>query len=179
MGRRNRIAVGSSRILVIFALVVIGLALSSCKNQTSTDVNADGPVSKHSSPPATNQSPGAGNSPLASPSAQTQLGARNLIISSEDRASLRMTFLSNLLISHPSAVKGPLPGSVYYARYRGTDWAIATFSMPGTGTDDQPERFRRPAGGGQWTDLGDTGEPLTESGIPCPVLLVWSFVKSC
>jgi hypothetical protein len=179
MDRQDGIVAKSSQIIVVFLVVVMALALSSCKNQTPNEGDANGAVKHHSSPPSTDQSTGVGNSPSTSPSVQSRLGALNLIISPGDRASLRTTFLSNLHISHPSAVKGPLAGTVYYARYRGTDWAIATFSMPGTGTTDMPERFSRPVGSGQWTDLGDTGGPLSEYGVPCPVLLVWGFVKSC
>jgi hypothetical protein len=70
-------------------------------------------------------------------------------------------------------VVGPLRGTVHYARHRGWDWAIATFSIGAARTTDQPERFVRRTGTRAWRDLGDTGGPLHEFGVPCPVLRVW------
>jgi hypothetical protein len=63
---------------------------------------------------------------------------------------------------------------MYYARYRGVEWALATFWSPFTGDTDQPERFKRQVRG-RWRDLGDTGGPLSQAGIPCPVLRVWAI----
>jgi hypothetical protein len=98
--------------------------------------------------------------------------ATNLRITARGRAALRTTFLA-CHVDPAARVTGPLPGSVYYARYRGFDWAVATFSVPPAGATDQPERFVRRTGAKRWTDLGDSGSPLAELGIPCPVLRVW------
>lgn len=50
---------------------------------------------------------------------------------------------------------GPRRGSTYYGKC-GSRWALASFRNPATGYTDQPEVFRRRAGG-EWRDLGDTG----------------------
>jgi hypothetical protein len=96
--------------------------------------------------------------------------ATNLRISARDRAALRAAVVR---CHGATRIAGPLQGSVYYARYRGFDWAIATFSIGPARTTDQPERFVRRSGTRRWTDLGDTGGPLSEHGLPCPVLRVW------
>jgi hypothetical protein len=98
--------------------------------------------------------------------------ATNLAIAPRDRAGLRAAFLA-CHANAPAKVKGPLLRSVYYARHRGYDWAVATFSVPPAGTTDQPERFVRPTGTRRWSDLGDSGSPLAELGVPCPVLRAW------
>jgi hypothetical protein len=100
--------------------------------------------------------------------------ALNLALSTTGRDELRAAFLRAHPTSRPADVKGPLRGSVYYARYRGREWALATFSLPAVGATDQPERFRRPVGG-RWKDLGDTGGPVSHAGFPCPVLRAWGF----
>lgn len=97
--------------------------------------------------------------------------AVNLRISVADRAALRQALLASSGVAS-SDVKGPLPGTVFYARYRGTDYAIGTFSYAQTGETDQPERFSRPAGSRAWRHDGDSGGPLADF-LPCPVLRVW------
>ena len=97
--------------------------------------------------------------------------ATNLAISARDRAVLRAAALRCHRDTAP--VVGPMRGTVYYARYRGWDWAIATFSIGAARRTDQPERFVRRTGNRAWRDLGDTGGPLHEFGVPCPVLRVW------
>lgn len=97
--------------------------------------------------------------------------AANLAISIVDRARLREAVLR--CAGGTTRITGPLRGTVYYARYRGYDWAIATFSIGPAQTTDQPERFVRRTGARPWRDLGDTGGPLADYGIPCPVLRVW------
>lgn len=70
-------------------------------------------------------------------------------------------------------VAGPIVGSVFYARYGKAEWAIATFSVPFTGTTDMPEVFRRTPGHG-WVDRGDTGgDPF--SAVPQAVSAVWGL----
>lgn len=101
--------------------------------------------------------------------------AVNLRISAADRAALRQALLASSGVAS-SEVKGPLPGTVFYARYQGTEYAIGTFSYAQTGETDQPERFSRPAGRRTWLHDGDTGGPLADL-LPCPVLRAWQ--KPC
>jgi hypothetical protein len=71
-------------------------------------------------------------------------------------------------------VRGPLLGSVRLARVGGSDWAIATFSVPRIGLAGQPELLRRtPAG--PWRVLGTVGPRLC--GVPKPVLRVWDLER--
>jgi hypothetical protein len=65
---------------------------------------------------------------------------------------------------------GPLRGSVYYGSCGSTRYALATFRNPNTGTDDQPEAFRKRAGK-SWRDLGDNGCGK----VPARVLRVWHY----
>jgi hypothetical protein len=88
------------------------------------------------------------------------------------RAALRRRLLDCYRGPDKGRIKGPLAGTVHLARYRGYEWAIATFSFPATGTTDQPERFIRRIGRQRWRDLGDTGGPLSER-LPCPLLRAW------
>jgi hypothetical protein len=80
-------------------------------------------------------------------------GAVNLRATPAVKQGLRAAFLAHADPSIRAGVRGPLPGSVYYGRSGGLEWALATFSLPRVGTTDQPERFRRRPGG-KWTDLG-------------------------
>jgi hypothetical protein len=93
--------------------------------------------------------------------------------------------------AHPSPhVKGPLLGyscqklvgdskrfcgthHIYYARYRGQEYAVADFWGDRTGSTDQPERFKR-AVGGKWKDVGDSGDPIACL-VPAPVAKVWGM----
>ncbi len=103
-------------------------------------------------------------------------GVEVLFISAEDRAALRTTFLAKFQGRAPAAdeIEGPLPGSVYYAldNSTGTYWALATFSVPPLGSQDQPEVFSKKPGEA-WVDLGDSG------GSPCQVPLAvrsaWNY----
>jgi hypothetical protein len=65
---------------------------------------------------------------------------------------------------------GPLKGSVYYGACGSTRYALATFRNPNTGTDDQPEGFRKRAGKA-WRDLGDNGCGK----VPAKILRVWHY----
>ncbi len=71
-----------------------------------------------------------------------------------------------------SKIRGPLKGMTYYARLGTTFWALATFSQTGVGTTDQPEAFRRLAGG-KWSDRGDNGQCK----IPRAVIALWNLKK--
>ncbi|MEA2508656.1 MAG: hypothetical protein QOG21_738 [Actinomycetota bacterium] len=171
MAGRNGAVPRVERICLIFLLLTL-VALSSCHGKSAADTTPNKSHKKRRT--LATKTPDNGQTPSPSPSDQEQ--ARNLAISPEDRASLRITFLAGLT-RYPN-IRGPLPGTVYYARFRGYDWAVGTFSSPAVGTTDQPERFKRPVGGA-WVDLGDTGEPLAQAPIPCPVLLVWGVVDNC
>ena len=125
---------------------------------------------------------------LAGPAAAAT-GPVNLVVTPEMKAGLRGAFLA---AGGSPTVQGPLLGRrclklqgdptrycrryhMYWARYRGVEWALATFWLPATGDTDQPEKFSRPAGGA-WRFLGEAGGgPMSESGIPCPVLRIWAF----
>lgn len=178
-GQMNQLlsnVVASGRLASIVVAVLAPFALMSCNGKNPSDGGANG-KGKKSLSVTPSESPETG-SPSVVPSSPGEQEAQNLVISAQDRLSLRTTLLSASHMPDEAGVKGPLPNTVFYARYRGTDWAIATFSLPGTGTTDQPERFRRPVGG-QWTLLGDTGSPLKDSGIPCPVLRAWNMDEGC
>jgi hypothetical protein len=110
---------------------------------------------------------------LAAPAAGGD-GAVNLVAAPRVKRELRAAFLRAHPGFAPRRVRGPLRGSVYYARYRGNHWALATFSLPRVGTTDQPELFRRRLGA-RWRDLGDTGGSLCE--VPRPVVRVWHLLR--
>ena len=99
--------------------------------------------------------------------------AVNLVATPAVKRALRAAFLRLHRSARPSSVRGPLKGSVYYARYGRFYWALATFSLPVVGTTDQPEVFRRVAGG-RWVDKGDTGGNLCA--VPRPVVAVWRLL---
>jgi hypothetical protein len=85
---------------------------------------------------------------------------------------LRASFLLKHHRYAQRRVKGPLKGSVYYGRYGRTRYAFATFSVPRTGTTDQPELFKRPPNG-LFRDLGDTGGEICKRDVPLPLIRVW------
>jgi hypothetical protein len=104
-------------------------------------------------------------------------GARNLVVTAQVRSALRHAFLAAHRKLPPRRVKGPLRGTAYYGRYRGREYAFADFSIPVFGTQDQPELFRRPVGGG-WRDLGDTGGDICPPSVPLPLLQAWHLRRS-
>ena len=106
--------------------------------------------------------------PAAPP--RTSLRARNLLATPSVKASLRSAFLANRPPSIRGAIRGPLPGTTYYGLYGTARYALATFSTPPLGTQDQPEAFAQPVGQ-SWRDLGDTGGCLSK--IPAPLLRIW------
>lgn len=103
------------------------------------------------------------------------VSATNLRATPTVKAALRAAHLRVVPKADRARVKGPLPGSVYYARHRGREYALAVFSHPRTGTTDQPELFIRPTGG-RWVDKGDTGGAVCDFRIvPKPVLDLWAI----
>lgn len=108
---------------------------------------------------------------LAAPAARAD-DARNLVATPAVKAALRAAFVH----AHPrytaAQVRGPAKGRTYYGRYGGVEYALAVFSIPLFGTQDQPELFRRKAGGA-WQDRGDTGGDVCPGWLPLPLLKVW------
>jgi hypothetical protein len=103
--------------------------------------------------------------------------AATLVVTPLATAALRRALLDCYRGPGKRRIKGPRAGTVHLARFGGYVWAIATFSLPATGTTDQPERFIRRVGRRQWRDLGDTGGPLSDR-LPCPVLTAWHIACS-
>ena len=97
--------------------------------------------------------------------------AANLIASPAVHHQIRIAFLSGKRLN-PAKVRGPIPGTLYYARYRGTYWAIAAFSVPFFRLQGQPTVFRR-AAGRQWRSTTDTGGSICPPMVPLPVVKVW------
>ena len=110
---------------------------------------------------------------LASP-ALAGNGARNLVATPSVKAALRAAFLKVHPKLPPAKVAGPLKGRTYYGSYQGKEYALAVFSIPRFGTQDQPELFRRPAGG-TWRDLGDTGGDVCPPYVPLALIKVWQL----
>lgn len=94
--------------------------------------------------------------------------AVNLRVTPRLKAKPGAAYLAWHTGTNRARLRGPLPGSTYYARLGRGEWAIATFSHPVTGTTDQPEVFNRPIGG-RWVDIGGTGDPCPA--VPRPVVL--------
>jgi hypothetical protein len=90
---------------------------------------------------------------------------------------IRAAFLLEHPQYSPKRVKGPLKGTTYYGRYRRTYYAFATFSVPRTGTTDQPELFKRPPGG-VFHDRGDTGGEICKRKVPLALIRVWHLKPS-
>ena len=111
------------------------------------------------------------------PVAWTADGARNLAATSKVKAALRAAFIRTHSNLTAHAIRGPLRGRTYDGSYQGREYAVAVFSIPRLGTQDQPEVFRRPSAG-VWRDLGDTGGDICPPTIPLPLLKVWNFQRS-
>ena len=109
------------------------------------------------------------------------LGAKpkavNLVATPRLKAKLRASFLIKHHQYSQRRVKGPLKGTTYYGRYGRTEYAFATFSVPRTGTTDQPELFKRPVGG-VFRDLGDTGGQICKRDVPLALIKVWRLKPS-
>ncbi len=103
--------------------------------------------------------------------------AVNLIATAKVKAALRTAFIHAHKQYAPRKIKGPLKGTTYYGRYGQTKYAFATFSVPRTGTTDQPELFKRPSGRA-WRDLGDTGGEICKRDVPLALIKVWKLKPS-
>jgi hypothetical protein len=103
--------------------------------------------------------------------------AKNLTATPAVKAALRSAFLAAQKPPKRIGVEGPLPGKTYYDSYGVTRYAVATFSVPTFGTQDQPELFKQ-LPGEAWIDEGDTGGCISSSIIPVPLLTLWGFKPS-
>lgn len=95
----------------------------------------------------------------------------NLRITPRTKPALRRAFRR----AHPGQrprSRGPKNGMTYFARCGSTYWALATFLNPATGGANQPEAFRRRAGG-RWVDRGDNGV----CAIPAELVRVWRVYR--
>lgn len=105
-----------------------------------------------------------------------ETSATNLVITPRVRIQLRSAVTDGKTRAEAAKIKGPLPGRTYYADYRGYRYALATFSFPVVGTQDQPLLFVQLPGIPYLVDVSDTGgEPGQMSAIPCPVRQVWNL----
>jgi hypothetical protein len=102
--------------------------------------------------------------------------AVNLVAGPRVKSMLRAAFLIEHHRYSPLRVRGPLKGSTYYGRYGRTEYAFAVFSVPRTGTTDQPELFKRPRGG-VFHDLGDTGGEICKRKVPLALIKVWRLKR--
>ena len=114
---------------------------------------------------------------VAVPTAWSAGDARNLAATAKVKAALRATFIRTHSTLTARSIRGPLRGRTYYGSYQGREYAVAVFSIPRLGTQDQPEVFRRPRAG-VWRDLGDTGGDICPPTIPLPLLKVWNLQRS-
>jgi len=114
---------------------------------------------------------------VAVPGAWSSGGARNLAATPKVKAALRAAFIRTHSNLTARSIHGPLRDRTYYGSYHGREYAVAVFSIPRLGTQDQPEVFRRPSAG-VWRDLGDTGGDICPPTIPLPLLKVWNFQRS-
>jgi hypothetical protein len=99
---------------------------------------------------------------------------RNLVATAAVKSQLREAHLKAVPVAERKQVRGPLKGLTYYGSYGATRYAIATFSVEGLGTQDQPELFSK-ASGKPWRDRGDTGGCISSKVIPAPLLRLWGF----
>ena len=70
-----------------------------------------------------------------------ETSATNLVVTPRVRIQLRSAVTDGDTAAEAAKVKGPLPSRTYYAEYQGYRYALATFSFPVTGTQDQPLLF--------------------------------------
>jgi hypothetical protein len=108
------------------------------------------------------------------PGSAGETSATNLVVT--PRVQLRSAVTNGDTSVEAAKVKGPLPGRTYYAAYQGYRYALATFSFPVTGTQDQPLLFVQLRGIPYLVEVSDTGgDPGHMSAIPCAVRKVWNL----
>ncbi|HEX9415572.1 MAG TPA: hypothetical protein VF895_02565 [Gaiellaceae bacterium] len=103
--------------------------------------------------------------------------AVNLIATPRVKSMLRAAFILKHHQYSQRRIKGPLKGTTYYGRYGRTEYAFSVFSVPRTGTTDQPELFKR-AVNGIFRDLGDTGGEICKRDVPLALIKVWRLKHS-
>ncbi len=114
---------------------------------------------------------------VAVPALSSPPKAVNLIATPRVKAMLRAAFLLKHHQYSQRRVKGPLKGTTYYGRFGVSAYAFSVFSVPRTGTTDQPELFKRPVGG-IFRDLGDTGGEICKRDVPLALIKVWRLKPS-
>jgi len=111
------------------------------------------------------------------PSTASSSTAHNLAVTPAVRQAVRNAVITGEDRSLAKKTKGPLTG-MYYGDYQGVEYAVAAFSMPYTGTTDQPTLFVR-LPHVPWfvsiTDLGGAGPLDQATVIPCPLRQVWDI----
>lgn len=103
--------------------------------------------------------------------------AVNLVATPRVKAMLRAAFILKHHQYSQRRIKGPLKGTTYYGRYGNTEYAFSVFSVPRTGTTDQPELFKRSVNG-IFRDLGDTGGEICKRDVPLALIKVWRLKPS-
>jgi hypothetical protein len=114
---------------------------------------------------------------LALPALSSPPKAVNLVATPRVKAMLRAAFILKHHQYSQRRIKGPLKGTTYFGRYGKTEYAFSVFSVPRTGTTDQPELFKRPAHG-IFRDLGDTGGEICKRDVPLALIKVWRLKPS-
>jgi hypothetical protein len=114
---------------------------------------------------------------VALPALSSPPKAVNLVATPRVKAMLRAAFILKHHRYSQRRIKGPLKGTTYYGRYGRTEYAFSVFSVPRTGTTDQPELFKR-AVNGIFRDLGDTGGEICKRDVPLALIKVWRLKRS-
>jgi hypothetical protein len=114
---------------------------------------------------------------VALPALSSPPKAVNLVATPRVKAMLRAAFILKHHQYSQRRIKGPLKGTTYFGRYGKTEYAFSVFSVPRTGTTDQPELFKRPARG-IFRDLGDTGGEVCKREVPLALIKVWRLKSS-
>jgi hypothetical protein len=99
--------------------------------------------------------------------------AANLVVTPAVRHRIRASRIEFLSPKKASQIEGPLPGSIYYGKARGEEWAIAEFQTP---SGHETEFFTTTGAAGHLSWVSDIGgvQP-TISFIPCSLRRAWGF----
>ena len=98
-----------------------------------------------------------------------------LNMSKAEQRALREAFVAAHPEFAPAQVEEPVEGSVFYARYKSVEWAVAWLPTPdAAGIQGRGAIFRRD--GSEWAYVGQNGGEVCPSTVPLRVIRVWNLV---
>lgn len=107
------------------------------------------------------------------PPTSSSSGAINLPATEALRRTLFRLVIRFKSRAEAATIHGPNPGTLYYGRYKGIQYAVADFTHDNGDDLHQAFYLKTPNGWDYVPDVG--GKPTDVTFVPCPLRRVWGF----